>query len=257
MLHIVVETTLSRRIDRVVNDVCSLLHDDSAEAKARAMRWVAHVLQDANSRGPWWFLKKRVAATLTAGQDIVELRGDIDKVSKVFAPGRLRKLTLEHLTELRADAVANNKPNAGTPFGYAIEYGSRLKLHLWPAPPAGNTALQVLFTRPIDVAVVPDAWETIILNGVIGLFGRHFDRDQLAQDPVEFEKRYERQLRRAISDSHDVEISRGWDDTPAGTSTVAPLNSTTDAATAVTVPASLSGIGYVTIETGEYPLTVA
>lgn len=257
MMHIVADTTLSRRIDRVVNDVCALLHDNTDGAVERATRWVGHVLQDAMQRRPggWWFLKKRMPASLAIGADIVELRGDIDKIKAVYAPRRLRKISLDEITELRAAAVADKTPNGGTPAAYAVESGNKVRVHLWPAPSAA-TAFQVLFTRPIDLAIVPDFWETMILNGVIGQFGRHFDRDQLSQDPEEFERRYERQLKHAAIETHDIETARAWNDLAVGETTVTAA-SATDAATALVVPASLTGIGYVTIETGDYPLVVA
>ena len=256
MMQIVADTTLSRRIDRVVSDVLALLHDDGEGARERAMRWVAHVLNDASLRqaGPWWFLKKRATATLGIGADVIDLRGDIEDIVAVYAPGRLQRATIEDITNKRATAAAEGAPNAGTPSAYAIEAGNVVRLHLWPSP-AAAVALQVLYTRPLDLAIVPAYWETLILNGVIGQFGRHFDRDQLTADPAEFEKRYERQLRAAAKGgSRDIELARAWDALSAD-STVAAA-STAGTTTSVVVPASQTGIGYVTIETGDYPLTV-
>lgn len=254
-MPLVVVTGLTQRIDRVVTDVCTLLHDSSAEARARAGRWVGHVLQDAKRR-PWWFLKKRASVALTVGQDIVVLKGDVDRVTAVYGPERLVKLSFDEVTRLRLHAQAKSLPNAGRCSHYAIERANDgTRLHLWPAPPLAGAAFTVMYTRPLDLAIVPDEWETLILNGVIGQFGRHFDRDSLTQDAGQFEQRYERQLRRAAADAWDIDRARGWDDSVPDETAVAA--SATDTAVSVTVPASLSGIGYVTIETGDYPLVVA
>lgn len=342
-MPIIVDTPLSDRLSRVVNDICALQHDNTAAARARAMRWVAHVLQDANLRRRWWFLEKQASAVLAGGEDVVDLTGDIDKVSALYAPARLRQLALAKIVEYRQAALAAGRPNAGPVKHYALErLSAGWRVHLWPAPAAssalaftadagtdqlaiastpalavtgtrvrvsstdtppppllatasyyvirvsdtairlassranalagtaidltgagagvhtlswGLTPLGVLFTAKIDLALVPDAWETIVLNGVLGTFGRHFDRDQLADDPEEFERRYEAQLGRAGSDSHDITVVPHWDEELAA-STVSQA-SEAGTATGVVVPASLTGIGYVTIETGDYPLVVS
>lgn len=339
-MPIIVSTPTSQRVDRVVNDICSLQHDNSAAARARALRWVAHVLQDANSRRKWWFLEAVVSTVLDAGEDVVELHGDIAKLAAVYCGKRLEQRPLAQLTTLRQEAAKNGAANAGVPGLYAIEHtidGQRV--HLWPAPGAstvlaatadagtdlvtvstapttgtrvrvgtdgtlpaplvagttyfairvsattlklattlanalagtaidltdagsgshtlthGLTPFAVLYTRPMDLAIVPDFWETVVLNGVLGTFGRHFDRDQLGSEPEVFEQRYERQLQRMATPTWDLERVRRFEEqfaTEYG-------NAGSEAGTAVTytMPASLTGIGYVTIETGDYPLVVS
>ncbi len=347
-MAIIVSTPTSQRVDRVLNDICSLQHDNGTAARARAQRWIAHVLQDANSRRKWWFLDRAVSTMLAGGEDVVTLKGHLDRVAAVYCGRRLEKTSLAMLTALRQQAAAQGKPNAGKPRLYALERtATGLNVHLWPAPGASNTAaftadagtdqlavastsalttgtrvrasstgtlpgglaanttywainvdathiklatslanakagtainltsagsgthsllygltpFSTLYTRPMDLAIVPDFWETIVLNGVLGTFGRHFDRDSLASDPEEFERRYEAQLRRGDGDSWDLERARRWDpdmdrdDGDTASEHVTAL-STSDGATSYTVPASLTGIGYVTIETGDYPLTV-
>lgn len=340
-MTIIVSTPLSQRVTRVVNDLCSLQHDTGAAAKARAGRWIAHVLADAGSRRKWPFLERAVSTMLGQGEDVVELRGDLDKPVAVYAGGRLEKTSLARITELRQAAGNDGAPNAGAPARYALEYTSTgLRIHLWPAPGASSTAaftadagtdqlavasnttlttgrrvrlattgtlpaptladttyylirisatavklatslanaqlgtaidltsagagthtlrygltpFAVLYTRPMDLAIVPAFWKTVVVNGVLGTFGRHFDRDQLGSDPEEFERRYEAQLKRAGTDSWDIERSRRFEEELTG-ETQTPL-SDQGAATGYTVPASLTGIGYVTIETGDYPLVV-
>ena len=347
-MTIVVTTPTSQRVDRVVNDVCSLQHDNSTNARARALRWIAHVLQDAASRRKWWFLERAVSTMLAGGEDVVTLKGHVDRPVAAYCGRRLEKTSLAAITALRQQAAAQGKANAGTPRLYALERtNTGLNVHLWPCPGAssstgftadagtdqlavastsslttgtrvrasttgtllgglaanttywvinvdathvklatslanakagtaidltsagtGTTALlygltpfALLYTRPMDLAIVPEFWETLVLNGVLGTFGRHFDRDSLADDPEEFERRYEQQLLRGNGDSWDIERLRRWDpdldrddDTAAGEHGTALSQS--DGATSYTVPASLTGIGYVTIETGDYPLTV-
>ncbi len=353
-MTIVVDTPLTQRVERVIGDICSLQHDTSSMARARALRWVAHVLQDANSRRHWWFLDRAAGALLAAGEDVVELRGHIDKPAAVYAGVRLEKISLERITELRQAAAAMGRPNAGAPRRYAMERtNTGLRVHLWPAPPAsssqaftadsatdqlllastanlptgtrvrlansggalpaplaagttyyaiavdathvklatslanakagtaidltsagtgahvllsGLTPFACLYTRPMDLAIVPDFWETLVLDGVLGTYGRHFDRDALGAAPEEFERRYEAKLKRGNIDSWDIERAPLWEDNQdvvdlqraapdaAGFQTA---ESESGLATSLVVPASLAGIGYVTIETGDYPLVVS
>ncbi len=341
-MTIIVSTPVSRRLDRVVNDICSLQHDSGAPARARALRWVAHVLADINSRRKWWFLERVASTALAGGEDVVELRGHIDKPVAVYAGTRLEKGSLARITALRQDALANGTVNAGAPKLYALERtNTGLRVHLWPAPGAssstgftadagtdaltvasnttlttgrkvrasstgtlpaplainttyylirvdattvklatslananaglgvdltsagtgthtlayGLTPFALLYTRPMDLAIVPDFFETVAVNGVLGTFGRHFDRDQLGSDPENFEIRYEKQLLRGNTDSWDLERLRRFEEDLAGE--LATALSESEGATGYTVPASLTGIGYVTIETGDYPLVVA
>jgi len=342
-MTIVVETPTSQRITRVTNDIVDLMRmENDASSRARVQRWLANTLQDATSRRKWWFLERLASTTLTVGQDLIDLQGDIEKVIALFGPKRLNKLPLTRITELRMAAADSGTSNAGPPTHYALEHREPgiVRAHLWPAPPGSSmtftadaatdllsvsdtsamstgralrfsstttlpaplvasttyyaividsttikvattaanasagtaidltdagtgthtlfetlTSFASLYTRPMDLAVVPDLFETLIANGVIGLYGRHWDRDVLAQDPENFETRYEKQLKRAAIDSHDIERVQTWDDElPAASSVTA--DSDTNTATSVTVPASLTGIGHVTIETGSYPLTV-
>ena len=62
-------------------------------------------------------------------------------------------------------------------------------------------------------------------------------------------------LRTAGNAHWDIERTQRWNDVlPAGSNLTA--NSSVNTATGFVVPASLTGIGYVTIETGDYPLGV-
>ena len=250
----------SEREGRIIQDVLDLLHDNTLYGDLQAdtpttrkiKRWIIHVLNTANDIRKWWFLENVATETLPAGSDIIDLRGHIDKVAAVYAPKRLHKITLQRITELRMAAQTAGSPNAGPPTHYALEAGHRI--HLWPAP-AEETAFAVMYTRPMHVAIIPNSWETIVLNGIIGMFGRHFDRDALIDEPAVFETRFYRALKNARKDGYDVAIiNRMRSELPAQATLVA--DSATDTGTDVIAPASLTGVGYTTIETGDYPLEI-
>ena len=141
--------------------------------------------------------------------------------------------------------------NAGWPVAYALEAGRRV--HLWPAPDRAVT-LVVRYQRPIDIAIVPDEWEPVILDGLAGLYGRHWDRDALTGRADAFERRWLGSVQRLNRDSRDVRVS---DRRADGAMTTVTAASGSETPTGLVVPASLTGIGAVTIDTGEYPLEVA
>lgn len=243
------------REDRVIQDIADLLHEStpSAETTRKVKRWIGHVLADAGNRRRWWFLEGLSRTSLSAGGDIIDLRGQLNRIASVYCPRALHKIPLDVLLRQRMVTQRDLRNNGGYPTHYALEAGHRV--HLWPAPKE-DTPFAVIFTRPLSLARCPSLWEGIVLNGVLGRFGRHFDRDALTQDASEFERRYERDLQRAAIDSHDIDTHSRWGeflpdgDTPAATA--ANLNT----ATAHIVPASLTGIGFETVETGDYPITV-
>lgn len=241
------------REDRVVSDVCDLLHDAGEATKTKVKRWIAHVLSEANRReGPWWFLRNYAQTTLQAGNDVIDIKGHVDRIGAIWGPKRLRLMPFGALIDLRMNALADNRPNAGTPSRYALEAGRRV--HLWPAP-AAATAFGMLYYRPLVLPICSPEWEDIVLDGVLGLYGRHFDRDALTQDPQFFEQRFYRKLRGAKTEHHDVIVMKRWEeDVPA--TIAATADSATDTATSILMPASVTGVGYVTIETGDYPLEV-
>lgn len=241
---------------RVVQDIAALLHDDapSTSTERKIKRWIEHVLLDAGERRRWWFLEAVASRYLNPGDDVVDLVGHVEHLAAIWAPGRLQHMPLGQLLALRQDRLANGGANAGTPTRYALEAGRRI--HLWPAP-ATRIPFAVLYTRPMHITLVPANWEGIILDGVLGKYGRHFDRDSLTQDPAEFEARYERRLQRpSVATGHfDLEVIERWmaeAATQTGTSLAAEGGSTE-----LLVPASVSGLGYQAIDDGYYPLEVA
>jgi hypothetical protein len=242
------------REERILTDLADLMHaprDDDFDR--RALRWIGHVLAIAARGRKWWFLENVAGTTLKSGADMIDLRGHVDRVAAVYAPKRLHLLSLAEITELRQAATVAGRPNAGEPTHYANEAGRRI--HLWPAP-ATATRFAVLYQRPMAIELVPDEWESIIVDGVLGRYGRHFDRDALTQDPAEFERRFYDALRTAGVGHWDIERARRWDDVlPPGSTLTA--QSTTHSATDYVVPASMTGIGYVSVETGDYPMEVS
>lgn len=233
------------RLALVVEDIGVMLHDTGVPTAAKITRWITKILSDAASRRAWWFLKNVASATLAAGNDIVDLKGDVDTLERIYCPRRLNKISLARITDLRMAAAANGTPNGGPPTHYALEAGRRV--HLWPCPSAAVT-FAVLYQRPFEIEILPTLWDVVIADGVIGRYGRHFDRDQLTEDPVEFERRYESGLKRAAVDCWDVEGFTNWEeDLPAQASLTA--DSSTDTATDFTTPASLTGIGHECIYT--------
>ncbi len=241
---------------RVLQDIADLLHESvpSSETTRKAKRWIQQVLWDAEERRRWWFLEATAARWLNAGDDVIDVQGHINQVAAVWAPKRLKQMPIGALLQLRQDRLANGGLNTGEPQRYALEAGRRI--HLWPAP-AQRYPFCVLYTRPMHIALVPNNWEGIILDGVLGKYGRHFDRDALTQDPADFETRYERRLQRAsvATGHHDLEVIERWMGELAsqtGTSIGALGGSTT-----LLVPQSVRGVDYDTVEDSFYPLEVA
>jgi hypothetical protein len=250
-----------QRIDRVAQDISDLIfhvgvlnreNPQHAEFFRKAERWADQTLRVSAMGHRWWFLDNLKSATIQAGQDIIDLKGHLDRVVSIYAPRRLHLTTLSNLIDLRARAAACNRPNAARECThYAVEAGKRV--HLWPAP-SQPISFHVLYQRPMHIALVPHEWEPIIVNGVIGMYGRHFDREQLSQDAAAFEARYREQLREAKTETHDVPVIRRWRDELDG-DVQAAANSSTDTAVEVLVPASIEGVGFeMILSTGDYLL---
>jgi len=241
---------------RIIADVAQLMHDDDPNDQAvadRIARWIELLLIDANMDWSWDFLQNAASTTLGAGNDIIDLRGDVDRISAIYCPRRLHRISLGELTELRARAAANGYPNASKQAThFAIE--ARRRIHLWPAP-SQPVSFAMLYNRPIHVAIVPGEWEAIILNGIIGKYGQHFDRDSLTQNQEAFEARYQRQLIKARKEANDVVVTTRFRRHLPPESVLA-ADSSVDTGTEFLAPASQTGLGYVSIETGDYPLVV-
>ena len=236
----------------VIQDTCDLLHDDSEATQTKVKRWIRHVLNTASEYKRWWFLENIATSTVDSGSDVIDLVGHIDKVSEVFCPRKLRNISLNELVSLRTRAIDQKISNAGRPKAYALEAGRRI--HLWPAP-ATTYRLNIIYTRPMDLEILPDKWETIILNGVLGMFGQHFDRDALTQNPSEFERRFYQALRNQTADNA-IHISKTYHEDFYPSETLNDQLSLIDDSISLIMPASVTGIGYVSIQLGDYPQSI-
>lgn len=242
------------REDRVVAEIKEFIHDKrNKNTENRIRQWIKFVMADVGSMRPWWFLDHVATKALVAGADVIDIAGHFDKLRSVFAPLLLKKVSLDRITELRQTAAANGLPNAGTPCVYALEAGRRL--HFWPAP-AEDFAFALRYVRPMHIALVQgDLWELIIFLGVISFYHVHFDRDALTSSPAAMKKEYKRLVRQAAVDHWDVVQIKSWRDDPQASS-VASTNSTAGTAVSNIVPASLVGVGFETIDVGDYPVEV-
>lgn len=184
----------SSRVARLVQDVADLLAEStpSAETIRKVTRWIDLVLQICQAARRWRFAEALVETTIGRGVDQFDLVGDLAGVQALFGRvGSLRFLPLGALQDARANAALYGGVNGGTPQWYALE-GNR-RVHLFPVP-REDEPLAMLYQRPLTVATIPTEMEYLIINGVLGRYGRHFDRDALSQDPAEFEARFQREL---------------------------------------------------------------
>lgn len=203
------------RESRVVDDICALLHDDTDKTKALAVRWIKGVLLRVQRLRSWWFVVASHQTMLDTGVDIVALTGGVDRVKAVWCPRRLVSVPLSELLEKRMGATGNNTRNAGIPTHYAVEAGYRL--HLWPAPQS-LTAFAIVYTRPLSIDGLPDEWEPFLLDGVLGYYGQHFDRDALTQSQEYFEQRFVRAINNLNIEHFDATVARmfdAWDLSPS------------------------------------------
>lgn len=226
------------REQRIVDDLKEFMKQRS-DSDTRLKKWIAHVLNDAKRYKRWWFLEFLARTTIPAGCDVIDLKGDIDRVKGIWAPERLDIATVQQVTEKRAFAIVNSKPNAGPVSHYALEAGKRV--HLWPAPEE-EVNLWVLYQRPLEIQIVPAEWETIIFEGVIGKYGAYFDRDALLYEPRDYLNSYKMALREFDDGNFDRQRVLMPHELLDGTTTVDTL-SASELTSAKTVPASLSGVG--------------
>ncbi len=174
------------RKERIVQDVIDLmkLRDDDV-MKAKVRRWLGFTLTKAQrfNRLPWWFAKRLFGCKVYEGQDVFDLQGELDRLIGVFCPGRLRAKSMDTIIQRRAQADYYQQANCGIPEYYALHGG---RLHLWPAPDA-EMMFCLTYSIPLTVERVPPEWETYLVDGIIGLYGRHFDSSGLLEEAAGFE----------------------------------------------------------------------
>lgn len=174
------------RRDRIVKDIIDLmkLRDDDI-IKAKVRRWLTFVLVKAQrfNRLPWWFARRLFACKIYEGQDVFDLQGQLDRFISVFCPGRLKAKSMDYIIQRRAEADYYQQANAGIPDYYAIHGG---RLHLWPAPDQ-EVMFCITYSIPLTADILPPEWESYLVDGVIGLYGRHFDSSGLLEEATGFE----------------------------------------------------------------------
>ena len=175
-----------QRQDRIVQDVIDLMklrNDDIIKAKVR--RWLDFTLIKAQrfNRLPWWFARRLFGCKVYEGQDVFDLQGQLDRFISIFCPGRLRAKPMDYIIQQRAESDYYHQANSGIPEYYALHGG---RLHLWPAPDA-EMMLCISYSILLTPAIVPPEWEAYLVDGIIGLYGRHFDSSGLLEEAAGFE----------------------------------------------------------------------
>lgn len=198
------------RKGRIISDVISLLKlVKTSEQEEIISRWCAHTLNKAtkSSRLPWWFASRLFACKIYPGQDVFELQGNnkLDGIIGAYCSQKMIVKPISYILECRSSSYTGKKANRGEPVVYS-QYGGRL--HLWPAPDKEMPFI-ISYTVPITTEIIPDSWESILVDGIIGLYGRHFDKSGLLESASEFRDRFYLALKneRAICsfDSHPIE----------------------------------------------------
>ncbi|WP_448215299.1 hypothetical protein [Endozoicomonas sp. 2B-B] len=195
----------SDREARIVTDVIGLLKiRDDEDTQKKVKRWLHHTLVKAQKKPkkPWWFTKRLFSFVAYPGQDVFDLKGSIDSLISLHGEQKLVKATMNKILNYRSQAFNNSNASRGKPRIYA-EYGGRL--HIWPAPDK-QMMLNLCFTLPMTANTVPDEWETFLVDGVIGLYGAHFDKSGMVGEPREFANRFWESLESANSNNHDIEL---------------------------------------------------
>ena len=192
---------------RICQDVIDLMKIRDDEHNQHLVgRWLELTLEKAKrfNRRPWWFARRLFGCRIFSGQDMFDLTGDMDRMIAVFCLVKLKQIALGEILERRNRAYYHSRVNCGDPRYYNFD-GARL--HLWPAPDR-DMLLVISYTCPLEAEIVPVEWETILLDGIIGLYGRFFDSTGLInkESGAEFQPRFWEGLKASRSEHFDSEV---------------------------------------------------
>lgn len=240
--------------ESILDLLCEITHQDES-FKERFSKWVDLICHDIDHRlkGAWW-LKHLHYFSLDVGQDVIDITGEFARLLFIVHKSKLREVPLGELASLRADAVNENLNNAGEPVLYAVEAGRRI--HFFPAPDKKVT-LGMVYFRPPSVEILPDEfWHLVVVDGVLSRFYLHFDKDGLVGNPVHIHNRYKKAISDSKSNSAGAVSLMAENVARSLLRSKVVTNSTTGDSSSKQTPASLSGIGHLTIEVGQYILEV-
>lgn len=194
-----------QREQRIVTDVINLMKlRDDEQIHTMVQRWLAFTLVKAQrfNRLPWWFARRMFVCVVYPGQDVFDMQGEIDRIITISCPFRLQNRPINELNDDRQEAIVCGRSNAGQPTYYCI-YGGRL--HLWPCPDKDYLII-ITYSYPLKPSIVPPEWESFLVDGVIGLYGRHFDSSGLLENANEFVNRFYEGLKTSRAEHFDSQI---------------------------------------------------
>lgn len=199
--------TDAKRGARICQDVMELMKIRQDEQNVHLVgRWLELTLAKAKqfNRLPWWFARRFYACRIFAGQDLFDLSGDMDRVIAVYCLKKLSHIALSEIIERRHTANCYHRVNRGEPAYYCFDGG---RLHLWPAPEK-DMLLAISYSCPLKAEIVPAEWETILVDGIIGFYGRFFDSTGLInkETGAEFLPRFWEGLKATRSSHFDTEV---------------------------------------------------
>ncbi len=204
------------RESRICTDVIDLMKmQKTEESNQKVARWLQLTLAKAQrfNRLPWWFAKRLLGCRIFAGQDMFDLTGAMDRIIAAYCLEKLKHIPLGTIIQRRNNADCHQRINSGEPRYYCFDGG---RLHLWPAPDKDMLFI-ISYACPLEAAIVPAEWETILLDGIIGLYARFFDSSALVnkENGQEFLPRFWEGLKATRSHHFDSEtFERQLEGTP-------------------------------------------
>lgn len=193
-----------QREQRIISDVISLMKlRNDEQIKTMVQRWLSFTLVKAQrfNRLPWWFARRMFSCMVYRGQDVFDLQGEIDRIITISCPFKLQNKPIDLINDRRQEALFYGNCNAGKPEYYSIHGG---RLHLWPCP--DKTYMIIInYSYPLKASIVPPEWENFLVDGIIGLYGRHFDSSGLLENADEFVTRFYEGLKTSRAEHFDTQ----------------------------------------------------